>query len=140
MPRVNLLEHDGLRIKIANRSNLVWERDIWAVGAGQSDQFDWTSELTHIPSDKLEPGGFTAAGAHQAWFKGLARTTLYIRLGYSSPFGSTDGSFAVLVRHRFQLIYIGGGCQWQVWDKEWKNLGDNTSEYTWTFATNSPSK
>jgi hypothetical protein len=123
---------DGLRIEVRNYSHHEWERNNWHIGAGQEEGVNWTAELTQTPSQRLaKDNGMTVVAADQAWLTSIVRNNLYTTLGY----GSSEGSWAVHVQQQFHLFTIGKGCEWRVWDKDWKYLGTDSSEYIWTFKT-----
>ena len=120
-------------ITVVNLSSLAWDRDIWQVGAGESDKVNWTDEVTAVPAQTLaaHDGAATAAASteHMGWF---AQDALWMSLTYTSA----AGSFGVSVQQKFHMFGIGGQCLWQVWTgSDWGNWSTDASPYTWTFAT-----
>jgi hypothetical protein len=122
-----------VQITVNNLSSQEWRRNNWLVGAGQSNELNWTDEISQTPLEVLRPhtGGATAA-ASTVHLPALVKDALFMRLGY----GSAEGSFAVEVRQLFHMFTIGKQSQWLHWhDNRWSDSSSDTMPYVWTFKT-----
>lgn len=122
----------GLTISIINLSSVAWGRNNWKVGAGKTDEVNWTDEVTQVPAENLQPhdGAAQAAASteHLSWF---VQDALWMTLGY----GSAEGNFAVTLLQRFHMFGIGPQAEWQVWEgSTWSPATTAAAPYAWTFA------
>jgi hypothetical protein len=123
----------GLTINYENRSGLVWVRDNWHIGAGESSELNWADELTNQPKDKLEPKlDSTSAAAHSAQFSSMVEDALWMILGFGSP---QQGSIAIRVQQNMHVAGYGAQATWQLWDNGWQDKGTDATPYKWTFAS-----
>ncbi|WP_402465987.1 hypothetical protein [Isoptericola aurantiacus] len=123
----------GLTVSIENFSNLAWARNNWHVGAGKSDDVNWTDEVTQVPAEHIEAhDGATTAAASSEHLSWLVEDALWITVGY----GSSEGDFAVNLEQYFHLFGIGGQCGWDVWEgSSWRGSTTRAEPYTWHFAS-----
>jgi hypothetical protein len=123
---------DGLQISVQNFSSLRWHRNIWAVGAGRTEEVNWTDEITQTPLEALDKHNGSATGAASTvHLSGLVEDALWMRLGYASD----EGNLAVEVRQFFHLFGIGGQDKWLYWDQGWSEPTSDTAVHKWTFKT-----
>lgn len=122
---------DGLSITIRNLSNLTWTRNNWHIGAGESEGIGWGDELVKTPAPILEKGSSTDFYAHSFRVPDFLKDTLFVVLGYYSE----DGCFAIMLRQSFHLVDVGSSDTWAVWDGDWKECGNDSTQYIWRFKS-----
>lgn len=125
---------DGVKITVTNYSDIAWTRSRWKVGAGQSDDVNWTDEVTQVPMEKLEPHDGQAVGAaHSEHMTIIVHDALWMELGYKSD----AGEFAVRLQQFFHMFGIGPQNQWSYIDPQngtWANSTTDTSPRTWRIG------
>lgn len=121
---------EGLKISINNLTDLTWYRNNWHVGAGSTEGLNWPDAFAKEPDETILPHKTTEVIVEPRWFKDIVHDALWVILGYGN---SAAGDFAIKLEQHFHLFSAGSGATWQVWDKEWKNLGDNASKHEWVF-------
>jgi hypothetical protein len=122
---------EGLEIRILNSSRHVWQRNVWAVGAGSRERVNWSDEVTKTPAETLVAhNSGTEAAAMSVHASFIVKDALYMQLGYSSE----SMSFAVQLQQLFHLFGIGPQSQWSYHDSgAWSASTADTSPHTWTF-------
>ena len=100
---------EGLQIVIHNFSKLEWTRSDWKVGAGSSEEVNWTDEVTSVPGERLPTGGSHVTAASQTThMSGFVMDALWMRLGYTS----SDGTFSVMLQQLFHMFTLGKQDEW----------------------------
>lgn len=122
---------EGLQIVIHNFSKLEWTRNNWGVGAGSTNEVNWTDEITSIPAERLPTGGsHVTAAAQTTHMSSFVMDALWMRLGY----GSSDGDFAVNLQQLFHMFTIGKQNEWAYYDNGWSASTPDATPHIWTFA------
>jgi hypothetical protein len=125
---------DGLTITVTNYSDLSWTRSRWKVGAGQSDEVNWTDEVTQVPLEHLEAhDGQAVAAAHSEHMTVIVQDALWMELGYKSE----AGEFAVRLQQLFHMFGIGPQDQWSYMDPStgaWAESNTDTTPRSWNIG------